>query len=304
MKKWILKIGIVFGLIAIPLPSANAVDWTITPWGGFRCEEPGILYINTNYTQALFPSDWIIQGRRNLLSDGIQMTFQSAIPGSMQTLVGFGWGSNSFGVSPNPSLPQYPSAWTGTVTIKAQLVDYVVIDNVRTEKVYGSVVTNVADCTTAGSSYKAKIDKAAADKAAADKAAADKAAADKAAADKAAADKAAADKVGISKMQQAEFDIVKKDYEAMMFRISNLKIKYPNNSNLIGMESKMLKLPIILGDDLSTAKSNIISVTKWLDGNEKVWEKTLKKTITCAKGKVIKKVNGINPKCPNGFKKK
>ena len=151
---------------------------------------------------------------------------------------------------------------------------------------------------------KAAADKAAADKAAADKAAADKAAADKAAADKAAADKAAADKAGITKMQQVEFEIVKNDYETMMLRISNLKVKYPNNSNLIGMEVKMLKLPISLGSDLTTAKNNIVSVNKWLDGNEKVWKKTQKKTITCVKGKVFKKVTGINPKCPKGFKVK
>jgi hypothetical protein len=146
--------------------------------------------------------------------------------------------------------------------------------------------------------------KAAADKAAADKAAADKAAADKAAADKAAADKAAADKAGITKMQQVEFEIVKNDYETMMLRILNLKVKFPNNSNLMGMELKMLKLPISLGSDLTTAKNNIVSVNKWLDGNEKVWEKTQKKTITCVKGKVFKKVTGINPKCPSGYKRK
>jgi hypothetical protein len=151
---------------------------------------------------------------------------------------------------------------------------------------------------------KAAADKAAADKAAADKAAADKAAADKAAADKAAADKAAADKAGITKMQQVEFEIVKNDYETMMLRILNLKVKFPNNSNLMGMELKMLKLPISLGSDLTTAKNNIVSVNKWLDGNEKVWEKTQKKTITCVKGKVFKKVTGINPKCPSGYKRK
>ena len=66
----------------------------------------------------------------------------------------------------------------------------------------------------------------------------------------------------------------------------------------------MLKLPISLGSDLTTAKYNIVSANKWLDGNEKVWEKTQKKTITCVKGKLLKKVNGINPKCPTGYKEK
>jgi hypothetical protein len=30
----------------------------------------------------------------------------------------------------------------------------------------------------------------------------------------------------------------------------------------------------------------------------------LKKTITCVKGKTLKKVTGANPKCPSGYKKK
>jgi hypothetical protein len=31
---------------------------------------------------------------------------------------------------------------------------------------------------------------------------------------------------------------------------------------------------------------------------------TTKKSITCTRGKVTKKVSGVNPKCPTGFKKK
>jgi hypothetical protein len=30
----------------------------------------------------------------------------------------------------------------------------------------------------------------------------------------------------------------------------------------------------------------------------------VKKSITCVKGKVMRKVVGTNPKCPSGFKKK
>ena len=180
MRKASMRIALITGLLFIAMPPANAVDWTITPWGGFRCEAPGFISVHTNYNQSLFPSDWILPSRRFSLSDAMQITFQSDIPGSEQTLIGFGWGMNSFGVSPNPFLPKYPSAWTGPVTMRAQLVDYVVVDNVRTSKVFGSVVTNVVDCTSAGAEYKASIDKAAADKAAATKLAADKVAADKA----------------------------------------------------------------------------------------------------------------------------
>ena len=169
---------------------------------------------------------------------------------------------------------------------------------------------------------KAAADKAAADKAAADKAAADKAAADKAAADKAAADKAAADKaaadlkakqdaeaksaadLAAQKLQQDDFNLVMRNYEKLMLRIYNLKIKYPSVSNLSSIEAKMLKLPIILGDDLSTAKYNIKSVNSSLDTSEKVWEKTQKATITCLKGKLTKKVTAVKPKCPSGYKVK
>ncbi|NCU87489.1 MAG: hypothetical protein EBV58_06765, partial [Actinobacteria bacterium] len=31
---------------------------------------------------------------------------------------------------------------------------------------------------------------------------------------------------------------------------------------------------------------------------------TTKTTITCVKGKTTKKVTGLNPKCPSGYKKK
>ena len=147
--------------------------------------------------------------------------------------------------------------------------------------------------------------KAAADKAVADKAAADKVIADKAAADKVIADKVIADKVAANlKLQQYEFDAVQLDYQKMMKRISDLKSKYPNNSSLTGIEEKMRNLPIVLGKDLNTAKYNIASVNKSLDISEKVWAATQKITITCLKGKVVKKVTGINPKCPSGYKKK
>ena len=66
----------------------------------------------------------------------------------------------------------------------------------------------------------------------------------------------------------------------------------------------MRNLPIVLGKDLNTAKYNIVSVNKSLDISEKVWAATQKTTVTCIKGKTVKKVTGINPKCPSGFKKK
>jgi membrane-associated HD superfamily phosphohydrolase len=105
------------------------------------------------------------------------------------------------------------------------------------------------------------------------------------------------------KLQKEDFDAVQVDYQKMMKRISDLKIKYPNNSSLTGIEEKMRNLPIVLGKDLNTAKYNIASVNKSLDISEKVWAATQKTTISCIKGKAVKKVTGINPKCPAGYKK-
>ena len=149
-----------------------------------------------------------------------------------------------------------------------------------------------------------------ADRLAADKAAADAAA--KVAADKAAAElkakqeaeaKAAADAASL-KLQLEEFNEVSDDYKEMMKKIVQMKLIFPFTSSLLGMETKMKKLPIILGEDLTTARTNISNVNKWLDDNKKVWEKTQKMTITCIKGKQTKKVTAVKPKCPTGYKLK
>jgi hypothetical protein len=173
----------------------------------------------------------------------------------------------------------------------------------------------------AAAAAKAAADKAAADKAAADKAAADKAAADKAAADKAAADKVIADaaaelkakqeaeakaaaEAAILKLQIEEFNEVSSAYKEMMKKILGMKSIFPFTSSLLGMEAKMKNLPITLGEDLTTARTNISNVDKWLDTNKKIWEKTQKMVITCIKGKLTKKVTAVNPKCPSGYKLK
>ena len=90
----------------------------------------------------------------------------------------------------------------------------------------------------------------------------------------------------------------------MMNKILEMKTTFPFTSSLLGMETKMKKLPIILGEDLKTARTNILNVNKWLDANKKVWEKTQKMVITCVKGKLIKKVIAVKPKCPAGYKVK
>ena len=106
------------------------------------------------------------------------------------------------------------------------------------------------------------------------------------------------------KVIQDDFNAVTSSYQKLLLRIYDLKIKFPRVSNLLGIEEKMLRLPIILGNDLSTAKYNIQSINASLDTSEKVWEKTQKTTITCVKGKTTKKVTAIKPKCPSGYKVK
>ncbi len=102
----------------------------------------------------------------------------------------------------------------------------------------------------------------------------------------------------------ATYQSVLNQYQALMERIRLLKIKYPKETSLIGLEAKMMNLPIIKGSDLTSAIDNIKSVNSKLDASEKVWAKTQKTTISCVKGKLIKKVTALNPKCPVGYKKR
>lgn len=115
--------------------------------------------------------------------------------------------------------------------------------------------------------------------------------------------KTAAD-AALLKLQLEEFNEVSDDYKEMMKKIVQMKLIFPFTSSLLGMETKIKKLPIILGEDLTTARTNITNVNKWLDTNKKIWEKTQKMVITCLKGKLTKKVTAVRPKCPTGYKKK
>ena len=158
-------------------------------------------------------------------------------------------------------------------------------------------VRDLTPAEKAVASEKAAQEKAAAEKAALEKAAAEKAALEKAAADRAAADKAAADKAAAAKGEVNKF-------KELIERIKNLKSRYPNNSQLTGMEVKAKILEGVLGKNLSSTIPNIESINLWLDANEIVWQKTQKQTINCIKGKTTKKVTAVKPKCPSGYKKK
>ena len=184
---------------------------------------------------------------------------------------------------------------------------------------------------------KAAADKAAADKAAADKAAAEKAAADKAAADKAAADKAAAaakaaaDKVAADKAaaelrlkQEADAILLRAaqakclnyngDLRNLEFKISMALSDYPLSKtkfqNLLDLFPPQLDCGYIELSSFDATYNNEVrlfaNVTRFYevalqDANVLA---TAKKTITCIKGKITKKVTAVNPKCPAGYKKK
>ncbi len=103
---------------------------------------------------------------------------------------------------------------------------------------------------------------------------------------------------------EKEYITVMSDYQNLMKRIADLRNKYPFVKTLPRLQQKMSNLPIAKESDLSTAKYNIESVNRSLDQSEVVWSKNQKTTITCIKGKLTKRVTGINPKCPTGYKKK
>ena len=169
-------------------------------------------------------------------------------------------------------------------------------------------------------------DKAAADKAAADKAAADaKAIADKAAADaKAIADKAAADAKAIADKAAAVANRKEQTIIASPLTIGSIPISstglstqvkstsnlpvftYNNTNDVCVYENGMIKTKtsgrcVIAfsqeGDSEFKPASNLI-----LDFIITTADK--KTTITCIKGKLVKKVTAVKPKCPGGYKVK
>ena len=99
-----------------------------------------------------------------------------------------------------------------------------------------------------------------------------------------------------------DYELVMADYKKLMIRLKSLKQKYINNTALLAMEKKMLKLPIGSEDNLSTAIYNIESVNKKIDSSIKVWSQIYLTKIECVRANTIKKIVAKNPKCPMGFK--
>ena len=140
--------------------------------------------------------------------------------------------------------------------------------------------TEAANKAAADATAKAEADlKAAEDKAAADL----KAAADKAAADKAAADKLAAE----LKAKQDAVDKAVADKAA-----ADLKAAADKAAADKAAAEKILA-------DAKAAAATILAAAK-----AKAAAPKKKRTITCVKGKLIKKVTAVKPVCPKGYSKK
>jgi hypothetical protein len=114
----------------------------------------------------------------------------------------------------------------------------------------------------------------------------------------------AAAKIEKDKIQQQEYDQVVNDYQKLFARIAALRKEFPSDTSLAGYDAKLRTIQIVLGRELNTARANYNGVSSKIDAIESILRKTQKTTILCIKGKSIKKVSGIGPKCPAGFKKK
>ena len=130
-----------------------------------------------------------------------------------------------------------------------------------------------------------------------------KAAAEKAAAGKAAADKAATDKVAI--------DVILQNIEVKNQSIDDLIAKnlllYPSlKGNLVKYGTARPLIPPTISQEFTLANAQELEkrfddFTSNLNSMIQKWTKGITNTITCAKGKVLKKVTGRPAKCPSGY---
>ena len=104
------------------------------------------------------------------------------------------------------------------------------------------------------------------------------------------------------------------DLDLAKFNAKNAKALYPSSATLLQNVFDNAPDRLLCNDlSLSTFDTELQSKRKILTAFEmslisaiaeaqKILTK--KTTITCVKGKLIKKVTAINPKCPSGYKKK
>ena len=337
MKKHLFLLALVFGLVFSIPASGNAADIDKTD-----NKAPILVSLQIEKSNLVFNEitkiKLIIRDDKNDIGGSIYIQFQSPsdAPGSLKPYVFFtasGKGYNS-SVKENNYIeytylisvkaPEWPGVYTAFqifmledsngnksafyLNRKCRNVNdaanpqALAFPEVIPECNINFTVRDLTPAEKAVASEKAAQEKAAAEKAALEKAAADKAALEKAAADKAALEKAAADKVAADKVAAIKEELNK--FEELIERIKKLKSRYPNNSQLAGMEVKAKILEDKLGKRLGWTIQDIESINLWLDANESVWKKAQKQTINCIKGKITKKVTAVNPKFPAGYKKK
>lgn len=108
------------------------------------------------------------------------------------------------------------------------------------------------------------------------------------------------------KIELAKKDLilVMEDYQKLMNRITNLQTKYPFEKTLSDTKVKLSKVTLVEGADFTFTRVYFKNLNVQLDKSEILWAKTQKTSISCVKGKLIKKVTGIKPKCPTGYTKK
>ena len=112
--------------------------------------------------------------------------------------------------------------------------------------------------------------------------------------------KAAADKIALStKVMSAQYEL-----DSLKTQILNLRIMYPAEKLVLSNYTELLNSFGIINEfnyelaDIYRVRIqySILALTLELSNQ--------KTTITCVKGKLIKKVTAIKPKCPNGYKVK
>jgi hypothetical protein len=162
-------------------------------------------------------------------------------------------------------------------------------------------------------------DLTAAIKLAADKAAAEKAAIEKIASEKAAVEKAAVEKVAADKEKEAQaivsLQIKNELNEIANVLMTNLDLLLTKSASS-AVKSEIVSLQSLVKREISEFNFGILSrgplVEMYKANLKNLNAKYLKvsaslkasTTITCIKGKSIKKVTGIKPVCPKGYKKK
>jgi hypothetical protein len=107
-----------------------------------------------------------------------------------------------------------------------------------------------------------------------------------------------------TELAKKDLILVMEDYQKLMNRITNLQTKYPFEKTLSDTKAKLSKVTLAEGADFTFTKVYFKNLNVQLDKSEILWAKTQKTSISCVKGKLIKKVTGIKPKCPTGYMKK